>query len=169
MTMKVAAGLAFACCLLVAGAAHADEAAFLHSLDGNWSGRGKVKVRITAPTIGVSCRFKSGSAAQSLSLTGTCRGLLVFSRKIGAELKVHQGRYSGTYIGAGTGPAALNGSRSGNAINLAIRWAKNVNGDRNARLIVEKIGRNGMRLTTTDMDLKTGRSVVTSQIDLERQ
>jgi hypothetical protein len=167
--MKAASGLALACCLLAAGAARADETAFLRSLDGNWAGKGKVKVRIAAPTIGVSCKFKSETAEKSLSLTGVCRGLLVFSRKIGAELKVDQGRYSGTYIGAGTGPATLNGSRSDDEIDLAIRWARNVNGDRDARLTVEKIGENGMRLTTTDQDLKTGRTVVTSQIDLQRK
>jgi hypothetical protein len=36
-------------------------------------------------------------------------------------------------------------------------------------MTVEKIGDNGMRLTTTDTDLKTGKSVVTSRIELKRQ
>lgn len=163
------AGIALALCFLGAAPVHAGEGAFLHSLEGNWAGKGKVKIRITTPTIGVSCKFKSATTPETLSLTGTCRGLLVFTRKIGADLKVTDGAYSGTYIGAGTGPAALQGSRSGDAINLDIRWAKSVNGDRNARMTVEKIGDNGMRLTTTDTDLKTGKSVVTSRIELKRQ
>ena len=51
---------------------------------------------------------------------------------------------------------------------LAICWAKEVNGDRSARMTIEKIGSNGLRLTTVDTDPKTGKSVVTSQIDLRR-
>ena len=35
-------------------------------------------------------------------------------------------------------------------------------------MTIEKIGSNGMRLTTVDTDPKTGKSVVTSQIDLQR-
>lgn len=166
---KTVATLGLAFCLFGNSSAHSGEAAFLHDLQGNWAGKGKVKIRITTPTIGVSCKFKSTTTEKTLSLAGTCRGLLVFTRKIGAELKVSDGAYSGTYIGAGTGPAALQGSRSGDAINLDIRWAKSVNGDRDATMTVEKIGENGMRLTTTDINLKTGKPVVTSQIDLQRQ
>ncbi len=58
--------------------------------------------------------------------------------------------------------------RSGNAIKLAILWAKEVNGDRSARMTIEKIGSNGMRLTTIDTDPKTGKGIVTSQINLRR-
>jgi hypothetical protein len=90
------------------------------------------------------------------------------SRAIGADLKANGAKYSGSYIGAGTGTAGLSGSRSGNAINLGIRWAKDVNGDRNARMTVEKVGDNGMRLTTVDVDPATGKNVVTSQINLRR-
>ena len=69
------------------------------------------------------------------------------------------GTYSGSYVGAGTGIAGLNGKRSGNAINLAIRWAKEVNGDRSARMTIEKIGSDGMRLTTVDTDPRTGKAL----------
>jgi hypothetical protein len=161
--------IAAGCLTTLTGAAFADEAAFLRSLDGNWAGGGTVKVRTSAPTIRVSCKFASETTADSLALDGTCRGLLVFSRRISADLKANGARYAGYYIGAGTGPAGLSGRRSGNAINLNIRWAKKVNGDRKAKLIVEKNGSNGMRLTTTDVDPKTGESVVTSRIDLKRR
>ncbi|RVA81297.1 hypothetical protein EN910_35780, partial [Mesorhizobium sp. M7A.F.Ca.CA.004.01.1.1] len=104
----------------------------------------------------------------SLSLDGNCRGLVVVTRAISADLKASGAKYSGTYVGSRTGPAQLNGSRSGNAINLGIRWAKEVNGDRRAQMKVEKRGENGMRLTVIDTDPKTGKSVVTSRIDLQR-
>ena len=160
---------AFCACLAAGlGVARADESAFLRSLEGNWAGKGSVKIRITAPTIRVSCKFKSAAAAGSLALDGDCRGLLVFSRHFSATLKADGSKYSGSYVGAGTGPAGLRGVRTGDAINLGITWGKPVNGDRKARMTVEKNGENGMTLVTTDVDPKTGKSVVTSRIDLKR-
>jgi len=53
-------------------------------------------------------------------------------------------------------------------INLGITWAKPVNGDRKAIMTVQKNGADGMTLTTTDIDPRTGKSVVTSRIDLKR-
>ncbi|WP_256750440.1 hypothetical protein [Mesorhizobium sp. Mes31] len=160
---------ALASCLLVAaGAAHADEAKFLQSFQGNFAGKGTVQVTTDVPNVGVSCNFKSNATSTSLSLDGSCRGLVVLTRAISANLKVTAAKYSGVYVGSRTGPAQLNGSRSGNAINLGIRWAKEVNGDRKARMTVEKRGENGIRLTVTDTDPKTGKSVVTSRIDLQR-
>ena len=148
--------------------AHAGEAEFLESLDGNWSGKGTVKVRVNSSPMNVSCKFSSDATGSSLSLDGNCTGLMGFSRAIGAVIKTNGSTYSGSYVGAGTGTAGLKGKRAGNAINLGIRWAKEVNGDRSARMTIEKIGSNGMRLITVDTDLKTGKSVVTSQINLRR-
>src|SRR5688572_17029596 len=154
--------------LFAASGAHASEAAFLNSLDGNWSGKGTVKVRTNSSPINVTCKFASDATESSLSLDGNCRGMVIVSRAIGADLKVKGSKYSGSYVGAGTGTAGLHGSRSGNAINLGIRWAKDVNGDRKAQMTVEKVGENGMTLTTVDVDPESGKSVVTSQINLRR-
>ncbi len=154
--------------LLSSGAAHADEAPFLKSLAGNWSGKGTVKVRVNAPTINVTCRFKSDTSAASLALDGKCTSLAIFSRAISADLKASGSRYSGSYVGAGTGTAGLRGQRAGDTINLGITWAKEVNGDRKAQMTIEKVGASGMRLTTIDTDPKTGKPVVTSRIDLRR-
>jgi hypothetical protein len=151
-----------------AGAAHADEAAFLKSLSGSWSGTGTVKVRVNSPTLNINCRFTSDTTPLSLSLDGKCTSLAVFSRAISADLKATGNKYAGSYIGAGTGPAGLGGQRSGDVINLGITWAKEVNGDRRAQMTIEKVGAQGMRLTTIDTDPKTGKSVVTSRIDLRR-
>lgn len=148
--------------------AHADEGAFLGSLDGNWNGKGTVKVRTNSAPVNVKCKFATRTSADSLNLDGTCTGLLIISRAISADLKVNGDSYSGQYVGAGTGTAGLNGKRAGMAINLGIRWAKEVNGDRSARMTIQKVGADGLRLTTTDKDPKTGKSVVTSQIDLRR-
>lgn len=153
---------------LAVPAAHASETTFLSSLEGNWSGNGTVKVRTNSSPVNVTCKFDSDATESSLSLDGNCRGMIIVSRVIGADLKVKGARYSGSYVGAGTGTAGLSGSRSGNAINLGIRWAEDVNGDRDARMTVEKVGDNGMRLTTVDVDPATGKNVVTSRIDLRR-
>ncbi|MBN9217540.1 MAG: hypothetical protein J0I79_06260 [Mesorhizobium sp.] len=156
------------CLLFAASSAHADESKFLQSFQGNFAGKGTVQVTTQAPTVSVSCTFKSDATSSSLSLDGKCTGLVLVSRAISARLKTSGSKYSGVYIGSRTGPAQLNGSRSGNAINLAIRWAKVVNGDRSAQLTVEKKGANGIVLTVTDRDPKTGKNVVTSRIDLKR-
>ncbi|WP_315928118.1 hypothetical protein [Mesorhizobium sp. SP-1A] len=167
--MKFPARTLLACCIAgTAIPAHADESAFLQFFNGKFTGKGSVQVTTSAPSVNVSCNFNSGSTSNSLSLDGSCRGLVVFSRQIAARLKVDGSRYSGTYIGSRTGPAGLSGSRRGNAINLTIRWAKEVNGDRKAQLTVQKIGSRGMRLTVTDFDPAKKRNVVTSRIDLNR-
>lgn len=154
--------------LFSSGIANADEASFLKSLSGNWSGKGTVKVRVNAPTINVTCRFKSDTTAASLSLGGKCTSLAIFSRAISADLKANGSRYSGSYVGAGTGTAGLGGQRAGDTISLGITWAKEVNGDRKAQMTIEKVGASGMRLTTIDTDPKTGKPVITSRIDLRR-
>lgn len=153
---------------VMAAGAHADESVFLKTLAGSWSGKGTVKVRTNAPTLKVTCRFKSDTNASSLALNGRCTSLMVFSRIISANLKASGDNYTGSYVGAGTGTAGLGGKRNGDAINLAIKWAKEVNGDRRAQMTIRKIGASGMRLTTVDTDPATGRSVVTSLIDLQR-
>ncbi|MGX7873051.1 hypothetical protein ACVDG5_009805 [Mesorhizobium sp. ORM6] len=167
--MMSSARFALAGCLLVtANAAHADEGKFLQSFQGNFAGKGTVQVTTQAPNVSVSCTFKSDATSSSLSLDGNCRGLILVSRAISARLKTSGNKYTGVYVGSRTGPAQLNGTRSGNAINLAIRWAKVVNGDRSAQLTVEKKGANGILLTVVDRDPKTGKNVVTSRIDLKR-
>ena len=154
--------------LCFAAIAHAGEADFLKSLDGNWSGKGTVKVRVNSLPMTVSCKFSADTTERSLSLDGNCTGFMGFSRAIGAIIRSNGSTYSGSYVGAGTGPAGLNGKRAGNTLELGILWAKKVNGDRNAKMTIEKIGSDGMRLSTIDIDLKTGKSVVTSEINLRR-
>lgn len=152
-----------------AGATQAAESEFLRTLDGDWIGKGEVKIRTNREPIDVTCDFVSSGEGSSLSLDGRCRGLIVVSRAISADITANGERYSGSYLGAGTGQAGLSGRRSGNAINLTVRWAKEVNGDRSARMTVEKLGQNAMRLTTMDKDPETGRNVVTSNITLQRK
>lgn len=163
-SLMIAAGLPF----LIGGVAHADDSRFLAGFQGKFAGKGMVKISTDAPTVNVTCDFNSNATASSLALDGRCRGFVLVTRDISANLKVSGAKYSGTYIGSRTGPARLNGRRSGNAIDLVISWAKPVNGNNQSQLIVEKRGQDGMRLKVIDLDRKTGKNVVTSQIDLRR-
>lgn len=149
------------------GASLASEAEFLQSLEGDWTGIGMIKVRANLPAVKVSCEFNSDAPADRYNLAGNCRGLVVFSRAISANLRVDGEAYTGSYVGAGTGTAGLNGSRQGDTINLNIRWAKEVNGDRLAVLRMEKTA-GGMTITTIDTDTATGKEIVTSKIKLTR-
>jgi hypothetical protein len=155
--------------LAIGGSSHAQEEEFFSSLDGSWSGSGSVRLRADSGPVNVSCRFNSDTTPTSMALDGSCTGLVVVSRDIGATIKAAGNRYTGVYRGSRSGPAALSGRQSGNSLNLAIRWAKNVNGDRSAELKLEKVGDDGMRLTTVDEHPTTGETVIISQIDLKRR
>lgn len=164
--------LPFAAAMLLAGVEPtraASDAEFLNSLGGQWAGDGMVKIRTNRDPINVTCSFQSDGSETALSLDGKCRGLLIISRSISADIRTDGARYQGQYLGAGTGKADLNGRRNGNQLDLTIRWAKEVNGDRRAELKLRKVGSNGMRLTTVDVDPESGDRVVTSEINLVRQ
>lgn len=148
--------------------AFADDAAFLASFAGSWSGKGKFRITTASSPVTVSCAMNANASATSLSLDGRCRGMVVVSRKIGVMLTTDGQGVSGSYIGSTTGPAGLSGARHGNAFDLSIRWPKIVNGDRSAKMKVEKVGEDGMKLITTDVDPTTGQAVVTGEITLSR-
>ncbi|MEZ2126805.1 MULTISPECIES: hypothetical protein [unclassified Sinorhizobium] len=154
--------------VLIADTAIASESDFLRSLQGKWAGQGVVRIRADSSPINVTCNFDSRASDTELSMTGRCRGMILISRPVGADLKFNGAKYNGTYLGPNGGKAGLAGSRSGNAINLTILWPKLVNGDRKADLTVQKVSDNGMRLTTMDVDPNSGNKVVTSRIDLRR-
>ena len=98
--------IAAASMLFAASAAHADEAAFLNSLRWKLERQGNVKVRTNSSPINVTCTFNSDATESSLSLDGNCRGLVIVSRAIGADLKANGAKYSGSYVGAAPVPRA---------------------------------------------------------------
>ncbi|MBX5038993.1 hypothetical protein HJB51_25210 [Rhizobium lentis] len=146
----------------------AQESAFLRSLGGDWSGTGMVLTKIGGMNFNVSCTLRSDASQSALSMNGKCRGLAVFTRTFSADVKASGQHYSGNYIGPSGQSSKLVGRRQGDRLNLNITWARVVNGDRKATLLIEKIGQDRLRLQTVDNDLLSGRSVVTSRIDLQR-
>ena len=59
---------------LVTGFAYADEAPFLQSLAGDWTGGGMMKRTTSSSPINLSCNFTSQASGEALSMKGTCRG-----------------------------------------------------------------------------------------------
>ena len=146
----------------------ADEAGFLRSLRGTWSGTGTVTMRIGSSPINVLCDFETKAAGTSLAIRGSCRGLVVVHRTVSADIQATGPRYSGTYLGPSGVTSTLSGTRTRNSIDLAVRWGRKINGDHSAKMTIEKVGGNRLRLRTIDRDLKTGTDVVTSDIRLSR-
>lgn len=155
--------------LALAMPAGASDAEFLRSLEGQYAGKGQVRLRTDKDPINVTCSFQSKATPASFSLNGKCRALVLVSRAVGAELVRSGNSYRGSYIGGGSGPARLAGKRNGNTLNLTINWAKKINGDRRAQLSVAKTDPHGLILTTTDRDPKSGKPVITSKIVLQRK
>jgi hypothetical protein len=153
----------------LASLSQAGEADFLRRFEGSWSGGGSVKLRVNTPARQVACNLKSKTKADELSMGGVCRAMMLVSRRIGAEIKVDGARYSGTYVDPAGKTSLLSGTRSGSTLNLAIRWAKEVNGDRQARMEIASLPNGRMRLRTIDTDPGTGKAVVTSNIELVRR
>jgi hypothetical protein len=154
--------------LLLPPPAMASEADFLASLAGSWQGTGYVMTRIGGGKFNVSCGLNVKSGAASLSMNGNCRGMVIVKRPISANITVKGQHYTGIYVGPSGMTSTLSGSRRGNAVHLSVRWAKVTNGDRDANMTIEKTGGNGLRLSTIDKDLSSGKTVVTSSIDLRR-
>ncbi|MDL2400982.1 hypothetical protein [Rhizobium mayense] len=148
--------------------AAADESDFLQSLQGKWTGKGTILRRIGTSPINVACTFALTTSGPSLSMRGNCRGMLVVSRPISADLRVSGTQYNGVYVGPAGGRSGLSGKRQGNTIDLAVHWAKEVNGNRTAKMTIQEVGGSGLNLRTIDRDPKTGKSVITSDIALRR-
>ncbi|WP_431322822.1 hypothetical protein [Rhizobium sp. YTU87027] len=152
----------------VTGAAYADEAPFLQSLAGDWTGGGMMKRTIASSPINLSCNFKTQATGEALSMKGTCRGMIVITKPVSANIKVSGAQYAGSYIGPSGGVSGLQGSRRGDAINLAVRWSKVINGDRSANMTIQRVDANAIRIRTVDRDPASGQPVVTSEINLKR-
>lgn len=146
----------------------AADSRFLQSIEGSWAGQGMVLTRIGGRSINVDCNIDFDAGATSLDMGGSCRALVVASRAISASLKASGNRYRGTYTGPSGQPSSLSGSLRGETLNLAVRWAREINGDRTATMTIARLGDNRLRLQTVDIDPASGKTVVTSRIDLSR-
>jgi len=156
------------CTSVFASGAQASEEDFLKSIEGQWSGGGKVLTKLGGKNVNVSCNMKSDANSSSFSMDGTCRALVVVSRSFKANVQASGTSYSGRYVGASGKPSQLAGTRQGDTINLDVTWANEIYGDKAARMTIQKVGENGLRIRTIDRDPQSGKSIVTTQLDLRR-
>ena len=130
----------------------AQEADFLNRFEGTFSGSGSVSRNESENATNVRCTMNGDAAENRLSMSGTCRAAVIFSRQISADLQFDpsSGRYTGTYVGSSIGPAALSGTRSGDAVNLTITWPAKVRGDRTAAMTIRNSGNGQVAIIITD-------------------
>lgn len=99
MTKAFGILLATAAAVYVSPAVLADDAEFLASFAGSWSGKGEFRISAGSPPMPVACAFDAATSPASLSLDGKCRGMVVISRRIGVTLKTDGEAVSGSYLG----------------------------------------------------------------------
>jgi len=155
--------------IFTVSAANADETDFLETLSGDWQGSGYVRLKPDTKPMTVSCSLDSRASGSALNMDGACRAKVVFSRRIGADLQATGKRYTGSYIGSRRGTARLSGTRSGNTLNLQVKWPDRGSGPREASMQVASLGTGRMRLVTVETHPQTGKQVVTSRIDFSRR
>lgn len=157
-----------ACISLTPVGAMASEAAFLKSIEGQWSGGGTVLTKIGGNNVGVSCKMTSTANAADFAMDGSCRALVVVTRSFKARVKATGTSYSGTYVGVSGKPSTLQGTRNADTLNLDVTWAAVEYGDNKAVMTIQKIGDNGLRIRTLDKDPQSGKSIVTTDLKLKR-
>ncbi|WP_286296828.1 hypothetical protein [Aminobacter sp. SS-2016] len=160
--------LALPLALMSLSAAPATEKDFLQTLSGSWQGSGQVRLRPDTAPVPVVCTLRSRSKGASLNLDGNCRAKIVFSRRIGVDLRAEGARYSGTYVGSRRGAASLAGRRSGDTVTLQINWPDRGSGARVATMQVASRIAGKMRIVTVERHPQTGNRVVTADIAFSR-
>jgi hypothetical protein len=156
---------AFAVALPLSTASHADDAAFLQQMAGSWTGGGPVRLTPASSPVNVSCQLNGQADASSVSLDGTCTGFVLFSRRIGAELQLRDGSFSGSYVGSERGTASLQGQREGDTLDMALQWPDHPP----AIMRLSQPAEGRMILTTIEQNPQTGEQVVTAELELERR
>ena len=130
-------------------AASAAPTSFFEDLSGNWSGSGKAYVTKFGE-VSANCRLSVSGADTQISMKGSC-GMLVFRQALGLTLRNAGGnRFTGIYTGSKTGPAKLEGTLQDDRLVLNIRWGGLVNGDRTAKMVLERTGPNSFAQTVVD-------------------
>jgi hypothetical protein len=147
------AGAAAAALMSFAAIAYAatPEEAFVQRFDGSWRGSGTVQENFESSTHNISCRMTGQGQGTAIDVSGSCRAAVIFTRQIGASVRFDPatGLYTGTYVGSPTGPARLVGKRQGDTMHLNVTWAKPINGDREAQMIIVNSGTR-LRIVITD-------------------
>lgn len=164
-------GAAALAALAVSGTAGAAPDTYLNRFGGQWAGSGMVQASAEEAQHDVSCTAVGKATDSSVSIDGTCRAYLIFSRNVGASLQLDpaSGRYSGTYVGSSIGPAQLSGTRKGDSLLLTVTWPKDVNGDRQSAMTITSTGDNGFAIKIQDRLGPDGPVGTTTALNFQRQ
>ena len=165
----IRAGLAAIAASFVALAPAAAAQPFFDRFDGSWRGTGQVQRDIDPAPRAVKCSLSGKrNGPNSMSIAGTCRAAVIFSRKIGADLTFDPKtqRFTGNYTGSSTGPATLSGRLRGERLVLEITYAKVVYGDRKAVMTISNPGSKNFSMAVTDK--VNGRDKQTSSLSFSR-
>lgn len=159
--------------LATAAFATAPEAAredFLSRFEGSWSGSGTVQVNFEDEPRKVNCDLTGRHDGRSVSIDGTCRAYLIFSRQIGVNVTRSGGDdFAGTYSGSKVGTARLSGERAGSELTFTIHWPEEVNGDRTAQMRVVNEGGRRLRIQVYDQAAGKGEMRRTTNLVLARR
>lgn len=139
----------------------------LEQFTGDWQGSGEY-VRLNGDKVTVQCALSSKATASGLNMNGRCTALLFISRDLSANIKAEGRRISGWYSGP-EGNGALRGERTDHLLDLSIEWEKPVRGDNTARMQIEAVGRDRLRLITFDLDPSTNSTVAVTDLLLQRK
>lgn len=119
-----------------------DEASFLRSFEGRFSGTGRLE-NASGSAHSLSCRFNGDQAGSRVALNGNCSTALIFSTTVRIELRYDPKtkRYDGAFReGQGT-VAQLAGFRQGQRLSLSfIETAESVRPNPPATLTISRQG-----------------------------
>lgn len=161
--------------LLAGGTAFATPASaqaqtFLDRFAGKWEGSGLVRRNLDSGANRVSCRLTGSAERVRATVSGKCRALAIFSRDVTIELRSDDGeRFTGRYVGSRIGPAALSGTRAGDALNLTVHWPVPVNGTDTSQMTISTSADGRMRLIVASRPGGSGAPVQTTDISLDRR
>lgn len=155
----------------ISGAATAAPDAYFQRFGGNWSGSGTVQPNMNEDTRNVSCTAVGKATETTISLDGKCRAMLIFTRAVGADLKLDPatGKYTGTYTGSKIGAAQLSGERKGDSLLLTVTWPKDVNGDRHSSMTITNTGNDSFVVKIQDRLGPDGPTGTTTALNFKRQ
>ena len=140
---------------------------FSSALTGQWTGRGTVLPSLDMERpFNVKCTFTAEADDATFDLDGEC-GALFMKRPVRTSLvAMADGRLTGVYdADLRSGQASLEGAADGTRIDLDVEWGDEVNGDRTARMLIEREGE-ALRIRTMDLDPATGEEVTTTDLTL---
>ena len=125
-----------------------EEASFLRSFEGQFSGAGKLE-NVGGASHSLSCKFKGDQQGSRVSLNGECSTALIFGTTVRIELRYDpkSRRYDGSFReGKGT-VADLAGTRQGRTLSLSfVETAESVRPNPPATLTISRQG-DGLALT----------------------